>query len=73
MSMLIQVESHPNLLRDKGSKALINTDIAALNEYKNKKKLAEDVRNLSSEVREMKQILFLLIEKIDKYNTNEKR
>jgi hypothetical protein len=66
MNILIPVSDHPSLLRDKNSKALINTDIAALNEYKNKKRLIEDVNYLKNEVHEIKRLMQGLIHSIKK-------
>jgi hypothetical protein len=66
MNSLIPVKEHPSLLRDKNSKALINTDIAALNEYKNKKKMAEDVDTLKKEIQELKQLMLLVVDSIKK-------
>jgi len=66
MHSLIPVKEHPSLLRDKNSKALINTDIAALNEYKNKKKMAEDVDTLKKEILELKQLMLLVVDSIKK-------
>jgi hypothetical protein len=66
MNTLIPVKEHPSLLRDKNSKALINTDIAALNEYKNKKKMAEDVDTLKKEIQELKQLMLLVVDSIKK-------
>jgi len=66
MNSLIPVKEHPSLLRDKNSKALINTDIAALNEYKNKKKLAEDVRVLSEEMQDIKRLLNQIVDSLNK-------
>lgn len=42
-NLLIQTEDS-NLLRDAHSKALINKNVAALNEYKSRKKFLEKVR-----------------------------
>ena len=64
MNGLIPVSDHPSLLRDKNSKALINTDLAALNEYKNKKKLIEDVNSLKNEVQDIKRLMMELIHSI---------
>ena len=61
MISLVPVNNHPRLLRYKNSKALINTDIAALKEYKNRKKIAEDVDTLKNEVQELKHLILLLI------------
>jgi hypothetical protein len=64
MNSLIPVKEHPSLLRDKNSKALINTDIAALNEYKSKKKMVEDVDTLKKEILELKQLMLLVVDSI---------
>ena len=65
MSKLLKVEDHPNLIRDSNSKALINTDIASLMEYKKKKQLEQEVKTLSQDVQEIKQMLLHIISKIN--------
>lgn len=63
---LIRVEDHPSLVRNKHSKALLNTDIAALQEYKNKKKISERVDSLTEEVSEIKQLLTQILVRLDR-------
>lgn len=55
------VQEVPSLLRDKNSKALLNTDIGALTEHKNKKKLIEDVDMLKKDIGEIKALLQKLV------------
>ena len=57
----IQVQECPTLLRDKKSKALLNTDIGALTEHKNKRKLVEDVDMLKKDIGEIKALLQKLV------------
>jgi succinate dehydrogenase/fumarate reductase-like Fe-S protein len=66
MSEFVPINEHPSLIRDKKSKALINTDIAALNEYKNKKKLVEDVNELKQEMSDIKHLLHQLVNSLSK-------
>lgn len=60
-----KVTDHPSLIRDNKSQALLNTDIGALNEYRNRKKLAERVDGLSNEISEIKNMLGLILTKLD--------
>ena len=39
---MIQVEGHKNLFRDENSNAIINTDIAAYNDYINSRRINSD-------------------------------
>ncbi len=62
------VEENKNLQRDLHSKAIINTDSRAYRDYMNKqhaiKRRDEEIRDLKSEVDEIKKILNLILEKI---------
>lgn len=67
---MIKVEGHNNLVRDPYSKAIINTDTTAyqaalLRKRKNLEKEQEMVE-LKSEVKELKGMVQLLLEKLDK-------
>ena len=69
-SKRIAVKDHPNLYRDENSKAIINTDINALNEYRQRAKLANDtlentekIGNLEKDISEIKVLLMKLINK----------
>jgi hypothetical protein len=63
---LIRVEDHPSLVRNKHSKALLNTDITALQEYKNKQKLSNQVKDLTEEVAGIKQLLTQILDRLDR-------
>jgi hypothetical protein len=67
---MIKVKGHNNLMRDNWSKAIINTDTksyqaAKLLKQKNLEKENEMVE-LKSEVKELKGMVQLLLEKLDK-------
>ena len=54
------------LQRDKHSNAIINTDVSALNKYKQERALHRKVDALSKEVAEIKQTLARVCETLDK-------
>lgn len=54
------------LQRDKHSNAIINTDVTALNKYKQERALHRKVDALSKEVAEIKQTLTRVCETLDK-------
>mgnify|MGYP003335918163 CR=1 FL=1 len=65
----IKVKDHPNLVRDKKSNAILNTDKEALNKYKEerefKSKLAKVVKEneqIKSELSEIKALLYKVLE-----------
>jgi hypothetical protein len=68
-NILVQTEDE-SLLRDVNSKALLNKNITALREYKNKKNLVQTIKKDESETKmrlaklenDMQEIKFLLIE-----------
>lgn len=70
MSNHIPVSDHPNLVRDKSSKAIINTDTNAFQQYLEAKatRLSKEqkIENLEKDVKDMKKILEQILEKIDK-------
>ena len=66
----MKVKDHQNLQRDPNSKAIINTDVAALREYKEKRKMMESVSDssqkiasLEKDLSDIKAMLFTLINK----------
>ena len=63
-----KVENEPNFVRDMHSKAIINTSSRDFRDYKNKinsiKRRDEEIKDLKSEVDEIKKILNLILEKI---------
>lgn len=67
----IAVKDHPGLYRDENSKAIINTDIHALNEYKQKVKMinstaenTQKINGLEKDISEIKSLLLSLINKV---------
>ena len=67
----IAVKDHPALYRDENSKAIINTDIHALNEYKQKNKMinsttenTQKINALEKDISEIKCLLLALINKV---------
>jgi hypothetical protein len=67
----IAVKDHPGLYRDENSKAIINTDIHALNEYKQKNKMinsttenTQKINALEKDISEIKCLLLALINKV---------
>jgi hypothetical protein len=63
---LYKVQEHANLVKDMDSKAILNTNTAALFEYKKKQEMQKDIDSLKSDISEMKQLLnkiFTMLEK----------
>jgi len=64
MNMKIaKVKDHPHLVRDMESKAVLNTNYAALVEYRKKKQMEEELNSLKSDVGEIKKMLQALLNK----------
>lgn len=59
------------MIRDEKSKALIETDRAALANYRKEKKKLKEIKFLKKEIVELKQIVQLLSEKIDNHLSNK--
>jgi hypothetical protein len=68
MSDYIKVEGHSNLLRDGGSTAIVNNDVAAYRLQKRRKEIfknqVKEINTLKDDVTEIKALLHTLIEKI---------
>lgn len=56
---------HQALVRDENSQAVINTDLAALNKYKQERALYRKVEILSKELVSVKQTLARVCERLD--------
>ena len=54
MEQLYKIESRPDLVKDNSSKAILNTDLIKLQEYKRQKELYKLVDSLRSEVSSLK-------------------
>ena len=67
--MYEKVENHPHLARDTNSNGIVNIDNKALIAYKRRKQsmneLQSDVSNLRSEMTQIKQLLFKLVNNIN--------
>ena len=60
---LAKVKDHPHLVKDMESKAVLNTNYAALVEYKRKKQMEEEFNSLKSDVDDIKRMLQALLNK----------
>ena len=74
MAEYIKVKDHPNLVRDRESRAIVNTDLAAYEaavarsraKQKQKDELRDavrDINNLKCEMHEIKNLLLKLVDK----------
>lgn len=63
---LYKVQDHPDLVKDMNSKAVLNTNYAALLEHKKKKRIEEEVKSLKDDVQEIKSTLNLIISMLNK-------
>ena len=66
--MKLKVQDHENLVKDTETKAVLNTDLTSLQAYRahrNKQiQKDNDIERLKEDVKEIKDILQLLVEKI---------
>lgn len=66
--MKLKVKDHENLVKDTVTKAVLNTDLTSLEAYRahrNKQiQKDNDIKRLKEDVKEIKDILQLLVEKI---------
>ena len=60
---LYKVKDHPHLIKDMDSKAVLNTNYAALLEDKKKKQMEEEFNSLKSDVEDIKKMLQALLNK----------
>jgi hypothetical protein len=70
MSNYIKVKDHPDLVRDRNSNAILNTDAEALNKYREErerllkvKNAVNEVETLRNDVNEIKEMLQLLLKR----------
>ena len=66
--MKLKVKDHENLVKDTETKAVLNTDLTSLEAYRahrNKQRQKDnEIETLKEDVKEIKNILQLLVEKI---------
>jgi len=60
---LAKVKDHPHLVKDMESKAVLNTNYAALVEYRRKKQMEEEFNSLKTDVEDIKKMLQALLNK----------
>jgi hypothetical protein len=65
----LKVVDHPELVRDRNSKAILNTDLGALNKYKEERefrmkleKIVKENDQLKNDVSEIKNLLLKVLE-----------
>lgn len=63
---LHKVENHPDLMKDMDSKAVLNTNYAALLEYRKKQQMQDEIQNLKSDVSEIKNLLSSIVSLLNK-------
>lgn len=59
-----------NRKRDQKTSAVLNTDVAALNKYKQERALCRKVETLSRDVGEIKNLLSSVCERLEKIETD---
>jgi flagellin-specific chaperone FliS len=69
MSEYYKVEGHTSLLRDSESSAIVSTDVSAWRLHKlrkdNYKKQVDEINNIKDDMRDIKDMLNQLVEKIN--------
>ena len=63
---LLKVKDHPDLIKDMKSKAVLNNNYAALLDYKKKQQMEEELKNLKSDVSEIKDLLGSIVMMMNK-------
>ena len=66
MGKIFKVQDHPDLVKDMNSKAVLNTNYAALMEYKKQKQIVDDVDSLKKDMQDIKSMLSDLLGKLNK-------
>jgi hypothetical protein len=65
---LYKVEQHPDLVKDMDSKAVLNTNYAALVEYRKKQEMKEEIDTLKNEVKDIKLLLNKIVNMLEGTN-----
>lgn len=66
MNKLYKVENHPDLIKDMESKAVLNSNYAALNEYRKKQQVQKDIELLKNEMSDIKKMLGMILDNMNK-------
>jgi len=63
----VKIEDNPNLVRDKDSNAVLNTDLDALQKYRMKRNIDrqrdDEISELKKEMSEIKSLLYQMVNK----------
>lgn len=60
--IIVRVQDNPDYIKDEGTGAILNTNIAKLKEYKLRKKQSTKIQNLQEEVEQLKDMVRALLE-----------
>ncbi|MDC3266287.1 hypothetical protein OAU13_00010 [bacterium] len=60
--VIIRVQDNPDYIKDQGTGAILNTNVAKLKEYKLRKKQSTKIQNLQEEVEQLKDMVRALLE-----------
>lgn len=60
--IIVRVQDNPDYIKDDGTGAILNTNIAKLKEYKLRKKQSTKIQNLQEEVEQLKDMVRALLE-----------
>lgn len=60
--VIVRVQDNPDYIKDQGTGAVLNTNIAKLKEYKLRKKQNKKIHNLQEEVEQLKDLVRALLE-----------
>ena len=63
---IAKVKDHPHLIKDMESKAVLNTNYAALVEYRKKQQMQREVESLKEDVRDIKFTLDKILSLLNK-------
>lgn len=63
---IYKVEEYPDLVKDMDSKAVLNTNYAALLEYRKKKQMEDELNLIRSEVGDIKILLNSILSSLNK-------
>jgi hypothetical protein len=63
---LYKVEDHPDLVKDMDSRAVLNNNFAALNEYRKKQQMQKEIQSLKEDVHDIKQTLNTILSLLNK-------
>lgn len=63
---LYKVQDHPDLVKDMDSKAVLNTNYAALLEYKKKQQMNQEIETMKNEMQDIKKMLCMILDNLNK-------